>query len=85
MDWWDTYIASIREHARKRMARSSSTSSIWPPQHLEDAVERLRRMEDKTPKAAGDDRLAGTCYDWLAKSGRDGTEGPQGIRRTENQ
>jgi hypothetical protein len=31
-------------------------------------VDRVRRMEDKTPKGAWDDRLAGTCYDWLAES-----------------
>jgi transposase len=32
---------------------------------LGDAVDRVRRKENKTPKAAGDDRLTGTRYDWL--------------------
>jgi len=33
--------------------------------HLGDAVDKVRRKENKTLKAAGDDRLAGTRYDWL--------------------
>jgi hypothetical protein len=30
-----------------------------------DAVDKVRRKENTTLKAAGDDRLAGTRYDWL--------------------
>jgi transposase len=33
--------------------------------HLGEAVDRVRRRENKTLRAAGDDRLAGTRYDWL--------------------
>jgi transposase len=33
--------------------------------HLGDAVDKVRRREHKTLKAAEDDRLAGTRYDWL--------------------
>jgi transposase len=33
--------------------------------HLGGAVDQVRRKENKTLKAAGDDRLAGTRYDWL--------------------
>ena len=34
-------------------------------QHLGEAVYRVRRKENKTLRAAGDDRLTGTRYDWL--------------------
>jgi transposase len=34
-------------------------------QHLGNAVDKVRRKENKTLKAAGDDRLAETRYDWL--------------------
>jgi len=34
-------------------------------QHLGEAVDRVRRKENKTLRAAGDDRLTGTRYDWL--------------------
>ena len=30
-----------------------------------EAVDRVRRRENKTLRAAGDDRLTGTRYDWL--------------------
>ena len=33
--------------------------------HLGEAVDKVRRKENKTLKAAGDDRLTGTRYDWL--------------------
>lgn len=33
--------------------------------HLSEAVDQMRRGERKTLKAAGDDRLSGTRYDWL--------------------
>ena len=34
-------------------------------QHLGEAVDRVRRKEAKTLKAAGDDILTGTRYGWL--------------------
>jgi len=33
--------------------------------HLGDAVDRVRRRENKTLRPAGDDGLTGTRYDWL--------------------
>ena len=33
--------------------------------YLSEAVDQVRRNEQKTLKAAGDDRLTGTRYDWL--------------------
>lgn len=38
--------------------------------HLGEAVEQVRRRENKTLRAAGDDRLAGTRYDWLRHPAR---------------
>jgi hypothetical protein len=35
---------------------------------LGEAVDRVRRRENKTLRAAGDDRLTGTRYDWLRAS-----------------
>jgi len=34
-------------------------------QHLGKAVDEVRRKENKALRAAGDDRLKGTRYDWL--------------------
>ena len=34
-------------------------------QHLGQAVDEVRRKENKALQAAGDDRLKGTRYDWL--------------------
>jgi len=33
--------------------------------HLGEAVDQVRRKENQTLRAAGDDRLTGTRYDWL--------------------
>ena len=33
--------------------------------HLGEAVDKVRRRENQTLRAAGDDRLTGTRYDWL--------------------
>ena len=69
MDMWNPYIASVREHLRKPTARSSSTSftspSIWG-----GAVDKVRRKENKILRAAGDDTLVGTRYDWLRHPAR---------------
>lgn len=35
-----------------------------------ESVDRVRRGEQKMPKAAGDDRLTGTRYDWLRHPAR---------------
>jgi Transposase len=49
-------------------ARSYSINSI--AKHLAEAVDLVRRREDRQLKASGDDRLAGTCYDWLRHPAR---------------
>ncbi|HBY62187.1 MAG TPA: ISL3 family transposase, partial [Solibacterales bacterium] len=64
MDMWDPYIASVREHLPEA-DRKIVFDKFHVAKHLGDAVDKVRRKEHKTLKAAGDDRLAGTRYDWL--------------------
>jgi transposase len=64
MDMWDPYIASVREHLAEADAKIVF-DKFHVAKHLGDAVDKVRRKEHKTLKAAGDDRLAGTRYDWL--------------------
>ena len=64
MDMWDPYVASVREHLPEA-DRKIVYDKFHIAQHLGKAVDRVRRKENKTLKAAGDDRLAGTRYDWL--------------------
>ena len=64
MDMWDPYIASVREHlpdAGKKIV----FDKFHIAKHLGEAVDQVRRRENKTLRAAGDDRLTGTRYDWL--------------------
>ena len=64
MDMWDPYIASVREHVPGADGKIVF-DKFHVAQHLGDAVDQVRRKENKTLRAAGDDRLAGTRYDWL--------------------
>jgi transposase len=64
MDMWDPYIASVREHLPEADGKIVF-DKFHVAKHLGDAVDRVRRRENKTLKAAGDDRLTGTRYDWL--------------------
>lgn len=64
MDMWDPYLASVREHVPEADSKIVF-DKFHIAQHLGDAVDRVRRKEHKALKAAGDDRLAGTRYDWL--------------------
>lgn len=69
MDMWDPYVASVREHvpgAEKKIV----FDKLHIAKHLGEAVDRVRRGEQKTLKAAGDDRLTGTRYDWLRHPAR---------------
>ncbi len=64
MDMWDPYIASVHEHlpdAGKKIV----FDKFHIAKHLGQAVDKVRRRENKTLRAAGDDRLTGTRYDWL--------------------
>jgi transposase len=64
MDMWDPYIASVREHV-PQAEDQIVFDKFHIAQHLGEAVDRVRRKENQTLRAAGDDRLAGTRYDWL--------------------
>jgi len=64
MDMWDPYVASVREHV-PGADRKIVFDKFHIAKHLGEAVDRVRRHEQKTLKAAGDDRLTGTRYDWL--------------------
>jgi len=69
MDMWDPYVASVRQHlpgAEKKIV----FDKFHIAKHLGEAVDRVRRSEHKTLKAAGDDRLTGTRYDWLRHPAR---------------
>jgi len=64
MDMWDPYVNSVREHVPDADSKIVF-DKFHVAQHLGQAVDQVRRKENKTLKASGDDRLAGTRYDWL--------------------
>src|SRR4249920_2905274 len=64
IDMWDPYIASLLAHVPEADGKIVF-DKFHVAQHLGDAVDKVRRKENKTLRAAGDDRLAGTRYDWL--------------------
>ena len=64
MDMWDPYVASVRAHVPDAESKIVF-DKFHVAKHLGDAVDKVRRKEHKTLRAAGDDRLSGTRYDWL--------------------
>ena len=64
MDMWDPYVTSVREHVADA-DRKIVFDKFHVAQHLGQAVDEVRRKENKALLAAGDDRLKGTRYDWL--------------------
>jgi transposase len=64
MDMWEPYVNSVRAHVAEA-DRKIVFDKFHIAKHLGEAVDRVRRREHKTLKAAGDDRLKGTRYDWL--------------------
>jgi transposase len=64
MDMWDPYVASTRAHLPEADGKIVF-DKFHIAKYLGDAVDRVRRKENKILQAAGDDRLAGTRYDWL--------------------
>ena len=64
MDMWDPYENSVREHlpgADEKIVYDK----FHVAKHLGEAVDRVRRGENKQLRAEGDDRLVGTKYRWL--------------------
>jgi transposase len=64
MDMWDPYIASVQEHLLEA-GKKIVFDKFHIAKHLGEAVDKVRRRENKILRAAGDDRLTGTRYDWL--------------------
>ena len=64
MDMWDPYVKSVREHVADA-DNKIVFDKFHVAQHLSQAVDEVRRKENKALRAAGDDRLKGTRYDWL--------------------
>jgi transposase len=58
------YIASVQAHVPKADGKIVF-DKFHVAKHLGEAVDKVRRKEQKMLKAAGDDWLAGTRYDWL--------------------
>lgn len=64
VDMWDPYLASLREHlpgAEEKIV----FDKFHIAGHLGDAVDKVRRQENKQLRQVGDDRLVGSKYDWL--------------------
>jgi transposase len=64
MDMWDPDVASVSEHLREGQQKIVY-DKFHIAKHLGEAVDKVRRKENQTLRAAGDDRLTGTRYDWL--------------------
>ncbi len=58
MDMWDPYVASVSEHLRNGKQKIVY-DKFHIAKHLGEAVDRVRRQENRTLRAAGDDRLTG--------------------------
>ena len=69
MDMWDPDVSSVRQQvpgAEKKIV----FDKFHIAKHLGEAVDRVRRGEQKILKAAEDDRSTGTRYDWLRHPAR---------------
>jgi transposase len=66
MDMWEPYIQST--HASLEGAAAKIVfDKFHVAKHLQDAVDRVRRVEHRTLKQDGDGRLTGTKYLWLMR------------------
>jgi len=68
MDMWEPYIDSTKEHLPEADEKIVF-DKFHVAKHLGEAVDKVRRQENKQLREDGDDRLVGTKYDWL--KGRD--------------
>lgn len=69
MDMWDPYVISVRENLPGADSKIVF-DKFHIAKHLANAVDQVRRRENKMLRAAGDDTLAGTRYDWLRHPAR---------------
>ena len=64
LDMWDAYLNSIRKHVPDADEKIVF-DKFHIAQHLTDAVDRVRRSENKELNRMGDSRLKGTRFSWL--------------------
>lgn len=64
MDMWEPYENSVRQHLPQAQTKIVY-DKFHVAKHLGEAVDRVRRAENKLLRAAGDDRLVGSRYRWL--------------------
>ena len=64
MDMWAPYIASTREHVPEA-ERKIVFDKFHVAKHLGEAVDQVRRQENRELRAEGDERLVKTKYLWL--------------------
>jgi transposase len=64
MDMWDPYVTSVRAHVADA-DRKIVFDKFHVALHLSQAVDNVRRKENKALRAEGDDQLKDTRYDWL--------------------
>ena len=69
MDMWDPYVQSTRDHLVDGDAKIVF-DKFHIAKHLSEAVDLVRRRENRQLRASGDDRLVGTRYDWLRHPAR---------------
>lgn len=67
MDMWDPYVSSTLNHLPEAQ-RKIVFDKFHIAKHLSEAVDLVRRRENKQLRARGDDRLTGTRYAWLRHS-----------------
>jgi transposase len=64
MDMWDPFINSVRANV-PNAEEKIVFDKYHIASHLGNAVDLVRRGENKALRSAGDDRLVGSKYDWL--------------------
>jgi transposase len=62
VDMWEPFLASASEQAPQA---EIVHDKFHVAKHLNEAVDRVRRQENKTLRAEGDDRLTGSKHLWL--------------------
>jgi transposase len=69
MDMWEPYIGSTRAHL-PAAEQKIVFDKFHIAQHANEAVDRVRRQENRALHAAGRDWLVGTKFDWLRHPAR---------------
>ena len=64
MDMWPAFIKSVRAHVPDA-DNKIAFDKFHVAKHLNEAVDKVRKQENKQLLSAGDKRLKGTKYDWL--------------------